>query len=574
MLKHLSNKYISSNNSYLQHICAILIIFILALFTLKCFYPIYHITQDSPFHLNRLNELMCALKNNSYPWYISYDGLNGYGYFLKAFYCDITLIPFAIVGLITDKYIAFYTLLFCIMILAGTFMYIAMRKMNAGWAAAVLAAILFGFSSYYRIHIFTAVAEPFGFAFLPLAFWGFYEIILGNYKKWYILSFSYSLILFTHVLTSVLFATLLFFLCILYIKVFIKDYKRFTALIYASIATVFLSAIFLFPFLEQYLGNEYYFQTTNVIMPELQGVYGPSKLLELLFSAVLPLKTEYDIIIGIILIFPLIFRFFIKQKKVLITLSDILVIIGIFLACMTLKGVIWNFFPFNLLNVLQFVRRIFGLSNFCFSIACAIYVSSVVKEFSLNKWRQLGIIIFFILITMVLINAEGFQYTELKNRSHPLEYEINTKLSTYVGNEYVPAKVPSIHYLLEAEPPMPKAKCNNTIISNYANNRGIISFCIDSRNCEVVEMPLLYYKGYSFETSAGQKLPVEQSKNGLIELRIGKPLDSEKIIGSYTGTFIQKASIVVSVLSFLVLFCIIFRLPGRCFGKKLKSEAK
>ncbi|WP_165021340.1 6-pyruvoyl-tetrahydropterin synthase-related protein [Dysgonomonas sp. ZJ279] len=514
-----------------------------------------HLAKDTPFHLERFTELMLAIENGNYPWYINYNGLNGFGYFLKAFYCDITLIPFALIALISNIYIGYKALIFTTMFLSATFMYIVMRKITSNHIMALIAAILFGFSAYfrYRLLINASISEPLAFAFVPIVFWGFYEIIIGNVKRWAILSIGYTLVLFTHMLSTLLITVFLSLIGLLYIKKIIKEPKRLLYLLYASVATILLSAIFLFPFLEQYFANTYYFQTSGVILPQLQGIYTFSKLIEFMYRGTTALDTIPEFSIGVIITFSLAMRLYIKGNSKIIRLADILTGIGIFFILMTLKGVPWNFPPFIFLNSLQFTWRIYSLSVLCFSIGSSIYIGTVIDNLNLSYHRSYVIVGFIIITSLFIIKSESDQYTEYKKDFEKLDYRYNAKTFRYVGSEYVPSNLNDLNYIFQESNSFPKVLNADTEINNYIKNRGDISFSITNTNKDFIELPLLYYKGYRFEKQNGAYLPISQSNNGLVQIEISPNATSQKIKGSYKGTLIQTISTIVSTLSFLIL---------------------
>ncbi len=89
-------------------------------------------------HFNRLVVLMEALQDGSFPYYMDYYMIDGYGYLIKAFYCDLLLIPFAIVGNLFSATTAWQVMIFTLTYLCGLFTYIAVKKISKSRYSALL----------------------------------------------------------------------------------------------------------------------------------------------------------------------------------------------------------------------------------------------------------------------------------------------------------------------------------------------------------------------------------------------------------------------------------------------------
>ena len=74
-------------------------------------------------------------------------------------------------------------------------------------------------------------------------------------------------------------------------------------------------------------------------------------------------------------------------------------------------------------------------------------------------------------------------------------------------------------------------------------------------NGEKLEMPLLYYVGYSaVDLGTGASLEVSESNNGLVNVRTAA--SSGAIAVEYTGTLIQHVTLAISVITLVVLIVI------------------
>lgn len=84
--------------------------------------------HDYFFNLQRFRTLMGALQSGNYPIYLDYQVMEGYGYFTKAFYPDLMLLPFAALAILTSIPFAYDVMIFTYTFLCGLFMYQAEIK--------------------------------------------------------------------------------------------------------------------------------------------------------------------------------------------------------------------------------------------------------------------------------------------------------------------------------------------------------------------------------------------------------------------------------------------------------------
>jgi len=512
---------------------------------------------DFYFHYRRLDVLIDALRHGMFPNYIDYANADGYGYFTKGFYSDVILIPFALIGLFTSTYFAYDVMIFTMTVLCGVFTYHAIKVMYKSSYAASIGAILYTFAIYrlYDVYQRAALGEALSFTFLPIIFLGLYHIIKGDYKKWYILAIGYSLLIFTHVISSVLMFVTLLIIVFIYYKPMIKEPKRIAYLFLAGIVTVIITAYYIFPAVEQL--------TSNIFLYDGAGKAGYGKTsFDLLFwgfiSGILyPDKAIWSGV-GIILILIIFLRLFIKNRKSDALRSvDIGVIIGICFIIASSKIFPWGTFPFSLIGFIQYPWRLYEFASYFFAIAGAYYLCLL---FVKNRSR---IIVF----TVIVIATMATTYIHSENYKHL--YAIKA-LQIYPGNsdekptfdnryhliggEYFPARILSIDYIYYRGEKV-EFKNGDTRVSNLSRNRNITSFDVEIYSPDSLSLPLLYYKGYQV-TLNGVNLPVEQSSTGLVQVPVEK---SGRMEAYYKGTTIQWLSFFISIISILALSIFIIR---------------
>lgn len=515
---------------------------------------------DFYFHYRRLYTLIDALQHGTYISYIDYSNVDGYGYFTKGFYSDVILIPFALVGIFTSTYFAYDVMIFTMTVLCGIFMYKAVNTIYTSSYAASISGILYTFAVYRLFDIYQrgALAEALSFTFLPIIFLGLYYIIKGDYKKWYILVIGYALLIFTHVISSVLmFVTLLILLCVYY-KSFIREPRRVAYLFLAGVITIALTAYYIFPTLEQILSNSFYYDSRRPGGGAGYGKVGFDILLWGFISGIAYPKTEIWTGIGIVLTLVVFSRFFVKNNKTEALKSvDIALIIGVCFIIAISRIFPWGRFPFSLLEFIQYPWRLYEFVSYFFALAGGYCLSLIFVKYKSRVIVFLAIILATMITTY--IQSENFKYLYsldvLKIYSEDSD-ETPRFQNRYhlIGGEYFPSKLPSIEYIRDRGEVVETSN-KETRISNFKRDYNITSFHLDISEADTLVLPLLYYYGYSV-TLNDNDLPVLQNKNGLIEVPVDQ---SGRVEAYYKGTTIQKISFYISIVSILVLSIFIIR---------------
>lgn len=513
---------------------------------------------DFYFHYRRLYALIEALRQGSYISYIDFGNVDGYGYLLKAFYSDVILLPFALIGLFTSTYFAYDVMIFTMTVLCGVFMYKMVYVIYKSRYAASVSAILYAFAVYrlYDIYQRGALGEALSFTFLPIVFLGLYHIIKGDYRKWYILAIGYSLLIYSHVIASVLMFVTLLIILVVYNKSLRREPKRIFYLFVAGIVTVVIVAYYLFPLLEQVLSNSFYLDTRR---PGGGAGYGKMGFDFILWGFVSGIAYPEKYLwagIGIILTLVVFARFFIKGNKTEALKSvDVGVIIGICFIIAISRIFPWGRFPFSLLGFIQYPWRLYEFISFFFAVAGGYYLALLFVK-SRSRIIVFGVIILATMVT-TYINSENFKYLRSEKILQIYDGD-STEDPTYfnryhtIGGEYFPAKLPSIEHVHERGQKVGK-KNGDTQISNLRRegHKTILDVSVDKS--DTLELPLLYYHGYNV-TLGGENISFIQSDHGLIEVPIDR---SGQIIAYYAGTNVQKGSFYISLVAVLSLIVFI-----------------
>jgi len=526
----------------------LLLVVLLTTSMMLLYRPICVIT-DPYFHHNRLLILMQALQGGEFPFYIDYNAINGYGYFSKAFYSDLFLIPYAIIGNITNISFAYGSYIFTSTVLCALSMYWAVKRVYKSTFCASAVAILYTFSAYriYEIYYHTAVSEVITFIFLPVVFVGLYEIIKGNYKKWYILTLGFSAIIMTHTITVVLLSVTMLIFLVFYYKSFFREKIRIAYLLLAGGSCLILTAYYLYPMLEQMLSNTFFYQTKPFV-----DIKFTRSLLSSIFAGLtnnLPNMnhSDYTPKVGGLLATLVCLRLFVSDRSKAIRSVDLGVVIGLFYILANAYFFPWTEFPFNKLAFIQFPWRLLKYTTFFFSLAGGFYLCSMLKSDN----RKAVVLLFLTVLLVVTFRFDSNDYRDMICTNDEVIDEQTIAANAYIGGgEYLPSVMPSKDYPFERGNVIVNED-NASLITGYIKDKGHLTFVSDSAYLGRLELPLTYYKGYK-ATIDDRDIEVEQSKNGLIQLDINGRGDVKVWYG---GTIIQKMSPYITLLAF-ILICV------------------
>ena len=226
--------------------------------------------DDLGFHVARLEAIYQGLRAGEFPVYLGSNKMGGYGMLSGTMYPSLFLYPVALLRFFKVSLMLCYKLLIVGMNVATAFAaYYSTKKMCNSSAIGFWASVFYTFSIYRLTNIYTraALGEALAMIFLPLVIWGTYEILWGNFKKWYILALGMGGLLQCHVLSAEM--------CVLFLVleplVWLISRKRenFIQRILAGIKaiglTIGVNAFFLYPFLYFFGENLQCFDMPNQI---------------------------------------------------------------------------------------------------------------------------------------------------------------------------------------------------------------------------------------------------------------------------------------------------------------------
>lgn len=531
-------------------------ILICILMTCVCLFSFFdskivvNLSQDLTFHLNRFVGLANAFEEGQilpkiYP-YANY----GFGYASPLFYCDLFLYPFGILYHFGLSAIWCYKL--CVLFyttLGNIFVYSIVRKETNDRKLSLLASFLYLTCNYHLMNIFVrgALGEVLAMTFVPLVLYAIYRILVKHEDCFIFLGISFSLLVQSHLISSLLYGIFFFWMIVVFIIMNRKDFslikKTIITIIKGTIIASLLCAWYLLPMLEQMHSQTFWLSVNsqyNNISSTIQSVGD-------IFNS---LSYKFIPSVGALLILFCFGYIFVKKNRyittiVLYSLVSYLIILGIL--------------PGELLNVMQFYFRLY-IVIFPLTIIVSIYV---LKDF---KYRNILIIIssIFLLSNVVITNIKMINDGEYYLNNNATINEINSVTNFKYNLDYNHDELGGAEYLPYTEYMNYKDDSlaikfldkNNAMIDyiyEYDRHFTSIEFTCDNQEDLELLLPLSYYKGYrayEFIDDAWVHKNITYSpltREVLIEAEIGE--HTYKVL--YEGTVVQKATLVISILSII-----------------------
>ncbi|MEG0377196.1 MAG: 6-pyruvoyl-tetrahydropterin synthase-related protein, partial [Eubacterium sp.] len=163
--------------------------------------------NDASFHLSRVASLAEGLKNGVLFPGVYADYFEGMGYGNGLFYPDLFLyIPAVLMVMGVSNIGAYKIFLILLTFLVPLSMYYSVKHVWKSDFGAAISALLYLFCSFFRTDLYlrSSIGEVLAFVFLPLIVAGLWQIIIGDYNKWRLLTLSFSGLILSHVLSAVM----------------------------------------------------------------------------------------------------------------------------------------------------------------------------------------------------------------------------------------------------------------------------------------------------------------------------------------------------------------------------------
>lgn len=529
--------------------------------------------DDGVQHISRLMGTLQSIEEGQIIPAIMSNFCNGFGYSWNIFYSPLTAyLPLIFLAFTNSFELMLKLFIILVGFLSGIAMYKFVYKISKNRFAGLLSAIIYVCAPYRLtdVYIRVAVSELTSFIFLPIVFWGMYNIFNCNPTSKDVTSYKENLAYIKDSLFLILGAVGLILshsviamytaiICFIYVLINIKQLKNKQVLKVLAInilLILLITSFYTVPLLEHKLATNYEVFKPGRMERTETLIYLKVDAIDLINSGNDNMNFEIGLIsiIGLVLTI-LAHKKVEKNSKKMYWFS---LITGIVCVIISLR-----FFPFEklpaILKMLQFTFRLLEFSSFFFAVIAGINYSLAIKNFKLRDVLILGTISFLLVIPM---------YSKINFNKQKKEEELwktvkvdNTTGRVHAGCasfEYLPSKAfenldyiktrENRVYVLEEDGNYVLPEANGKIIIENEEKDGTnLNFNIkisttanevdnaeslDTVNGITLELPYIYYLGYNVEmkisktnddgTTTEEITSIEtfESENGFVAIKL------------------------------------------------------
>lgn len=593
--------------------------------------------DDGIQHIARLMGTMQSIEEGQVIPVIMSNFCNGFGYSWNLFYSPITAYIPLIFSIFTNSF-ELMLKLFIVLVgfLSGIAMYEFVNKISPNKWAGLLSAIIYMCAPYRLTDMYMrmAVSELTSFIFLPIVFHGMYNVFNTcsennqNKRKYLknslLLTLGASGLILTHSVIAMYTAIICFIFLLINIKT-LKNKQVLKALAINILLILLITSFYTVPLLEHKLTTDYEVFKPGRMERTDALIYYKVDLMNLIYTGNNTMSYE----IGLVSIIGLVLTILTHKKvdKNIRKLYWFSLVTGILCVIMSLR-----IFPFekmpSILKMIQFTFRLLEFSSFFFAVITGINYSLVIKDFKLRDVLVLGIISYLLIVPLFFKFNYDKQWTEESLWPAVGVNENTGRVHAGCASfEYLPSKAfehldyiktrENRVYVLDIIQENNKAiiieneekngtklsfnvrkiddeevnTLNNLKVSNISNSSSNLaeteknenkdkkkeSERQDTQNGITLELPYIYYLGYTAETEINgkiQKLETFESENGFVAICLPSSVfstnDGVTVTVEYTGTTLMKITYIISILS--VLGTGLFATYLSSLGKGLKGK--
>lgn len=512
--------------------------------------------DDGVFHLFRTFAINAAIKDGQLIPMVNPYMMNGLGYAYNMFYGIFPPYIINIMNILFNN-IGFSINIFILLtiLLSGLFMYKFVNHISKNKYISILSSVIYMAFPYHLFDIYDrmAVGEIVSFTFLPLLFFGIYNILNEDGRKWYLVTIGASLLLTSHSLSAFMSAIFAFFYLLLNIKKF-KNKDVIKKLGLSLTFTIFLSSLNLLPLLEvkqsDYMIFDSSYMKTNSsnMLKRAVNLFDNTALSNIVKGSL------------IVVIFMIICYIYLKKKNKKIDLTFFL--LALLSLILTINIIPWNYLP-NIFSSIQFPWR--NLTFFCFFLSISLPIL-LDKMFSLNLKKILIFTIVILICSIPFINMglsnKGIDNDLLNHNTIKKRGEIARSTGT-ASAEYLTRKaIYNYDYLKDYKKPHILSSSEGVDAKKKGTH---LSFNIDLNRKELIELPFIYYPGYIVKVD-GKNVPIFETKNGLVGIELEKGKSNVKAY--YRGSNIMIISYSISLVTLVIFIVVIIRQKS-----KIKTNA-
>ena len=461
-------------------------------------------------------------------------------------------------------------------ILSGIFMYNFVNEITKKKIIALFSAIIYMIFPYRFEDIYNryAIGEFTAFVFIPIVFQGLYNLLNGDKKRHYYIAIGATGLMLSHTISTLY--TAIF--CIIYIFCNIRKFNNKDIIkkcILNALFIMLMSLMLIIPMLEFKCQAEYTIFNPSIMRTDAENV-AKKAISPMQFLKDIEEENGVSFVVGIpfitlLLIGMLIYKNIDKKYKKIYNIGLILGLLSLF---MCTKYFPWKYMP-QILCSLQYSWRLIGFALIFLVPICATNLYYLLKSIP-KKWIRNLVLLIIIVLFSICTYKELVIYKETYIRND-IDYETektNNPIVHYfsINRDYLPTKA-----LIEQSGYLQTRTDKIYILSGKAKiineDKKVLHLEVELQNVEKgteLELPYLFYPGYTIKLQTNNleyELEYEESQYGFIKVIIPNEIKEAKVIVDYTATVLDKASYILSGISFVLFIGYIIY-----FRKKNKEE--
>lgn len=530
--------------------------------------------DDGVQHLARALGTAESFKENFWFPNVISSFSNGYGYSWNLFYGPISVYGMCLINLIIKDFMISYKIfVFICMFLSGICMYKFTKEISGNNDVGILASILYMTFPYHLTDLYTrnALGEFVSFIFIPLVFLGLYRLFFTE-KKTYHLSLGAIGLILTHNLSTIMVALFAMFYVIYNLEK-LQDKKIQKKLLINALFIILITSFYWMPLIETRFSSNYEVYEQGMMSTSEKTADNGLELNQLFVtmndgSFVFELGPHILIMVALSIMTFRVMRPEFKGQYIVFLVS------GLLSVWMSTKYFPWRYLPEEF-SIIQFPWRMLMPAAFFLSLVCAINMYAIIKKFNFKDVVVISAIsiLYILAFSSALVfydedvepNIKEFTLGEFSGKGFEViagcgkgEY---LPVKAYENRFYIASREQGI-YVLEGKAIIEKESKNG---SNYTAN-------VKTLDAEytIFELPYIYYPGYTI-TLDSIKLEDFETKNGFLGFVLGKE-DSGRIEVEYTGTFVMKLSMFISVTSSICAVLALFEVDKRIFKNRKNNS--
>lgn len=472
------------------------------------------IGHDLKFHLARINGLSTSIRNGDLLPRINPVQTYGYGYASAAMYPQVFLYPAALMNAAGMSLMNSYKCtVFLIQFFTAATGYMAFGRIFGSKKAGIMGAFMYVLSinRLANLYIRADLGEMLAMIFFPLAFYGMYEIICRDYRKWYWTTAAFCGVFFSHILSTELLFVTAAVSCLACMRRFVREPKRIAALCKAAGLTILLCLWQIVPLLTYAKENLAVFGPVSIYLPDrlvsLTGIFSAFSNSGIQSLGIIP-----GIGAGLYLLISLYYWGTGKETDEPAAQCLSLGKTGMLWACATLAMTLW-IFPWDMLcrvslierliKSIQFPWRLLEITNFMLCITLVAAVMIVIRKWPEYAFRITLLVCVGSIAGSLYFIEEASGLEAIEKRVYAEDTNITDYLYFYYGQ--------SDRLFRERGNVITAGEEGLWHITDY-EKKGTALHAMLSEQREHgeswVEVPLYYYPGYhasldGVETSAG-----------------------------------------------------------------------